>query len=199
MLGELPAFSYEMKHLTFGKVQRNYHLILGEDYHQYSVPFTLIGKKLKIIYTSDTVEIYDEFKRVAVHKRSYKKHGYTTLEEHMPPNHRYIARGWNADYFEQQAAAVGAATLSVVKKILTSKFFHEQTYNSCLGILRLGKKYSNERLEAACSRALASPIINYKTIENILKKNLDKQPLLLQENVFIIPKHEQLRGSAAYQ
>ena len=56
-----------------GRSKRNYHVIVGEDNHQYSVPYRLIGKRLKITYTSDTVEIYDHLDRVAVHKRSFKK------------------------------------------------------------------------------------------------------------------------------
>ena len=201
LLKELPASRYEMKHVTEGKVQRNYHVIVGEDYHQYSVPFTLIGKKLKIVYTAATVEIYDDLKRVALHKRNYKRHGYSTKEEHMPANHRhqFAAKGWNAEYFERQATAVGTSTLAVIKRILTSKFFYEQTYNSCLGILRLGKQYTNERLEAACHHALPSPVLNYRTIENILKNNRDKQSTLFDEPISPIPEHHQLRGPSAYQ
>lgn len=200
-LKELPAARYEMKHIAMGKVQKNYHVIVGEDFHQYSVPFALIGKRLKIVYTSDTVEIYHDMKRVALHPRNYKKHGYSTKEEHMPANHRhqFAAKGWNAEYFEKQAAVVGTSTLAVIKKILTSKFFYEQTYNSCLGILRLGKQYTNERLEAACLHALPSPVLNYRTINNILKNNRDKQSTLFDEPVSSIPEHHQLRGPSAYQ
>lgn len=201
MLKQLPNTRYEMKKVAWGKVQKNYHVIAGEDYHQYSVPFTLIGKRLKIVYTSNMVEVYDDHTRVALHKRSRKKYGYTTKEEHMPANHRHQAaqKGWNAEYFEKLAAAVGPATLAGVKRILASKAFFEQTYNSCLGILRLGKQYGNDRLEAACARALASPIINYTTIANILKYNLDKQQTLFDKTVTAIPEHNQVRGPSAYQ
>lgn len=198
---ELPAERYEMKRITKGKVAGNYHVILGEDFHHYSVPFTLIGKKLKIVYTVYAVEIYDDMKRVAVHKRNHIKHGYSTNPEHMPANHRhqFAAKGWNAEYFEQQAAVIGDSTLAVIKKILGSKFFYEQTYNSCLGILRLGKHYTNARLEAASQRALASPIINYHTLNNILKNNMDKQATLFDTPASSIPEHDQVRGPSAYQ
>lgn len=201
LLKELPNTRYEMKKVTWGKVQKNYHVIVGEDRHQYSVPFILIGKTLKIVYTANMIEVYDDRTRVALHKRSRKKHGYTTVAEHMPPNHQHEAarKGWNAEYFETQAGYIGASTLAVVKRILASKSFYEQTYNSCLGILRLGKQYGNDRLEAACIRVLASPIINYGTIANILKHNLDKQPTLFDKPASSIPEHNQLRGPAAYQ
>ena len=42
-------------------------------------------------------------------------------------------------------------------------------------ILRLAEKYSNDRLEAACLRAVEYDNYAYKAISNILKNNLDKQ------------------------
>lgn len=197
-LKDLPSSAYEIKNVTQGKVQRNYHVILGEDRHQYSVPYTLIGKQLKIIYTTDTVEIYDQLQRVTLHKRSYKKNGYTTMAEHMPPNHRHVAeqRGWDDEYFLREASYRGQAVQGVIKKILASKAFYEQTYNSCLGILRLGKQYGSQRLEAACQRALTAPAVNYGMIANILKRHLDKTS---PDPTRTTPPHEQIRGPQTYQ
>jgi transposase len=201
LLKELPFARYELKRVTWGKVQKNYHVIVGEDYHQYSVPFTLIGKRLKIVYTTETVEIYDGQTRVALHKRNYQRHRYSTKEEHMPANHKHEAarRGWNAGYFEQQATAIGPHALSAIKRILASKFFPEQTYNSCLGVLRLAKEYTPVRLEAACKRAAGSPVINYRTISNILKNNMDKEPDLFDTATSTIPVNKEVRGPSAYQ
>ena len=53
----------------------------------------------------------------------------------------------------------------------------EMGYRGCLGIIRLAKKYSNERLEAAAERALLTGACRYKSIESILKNSLDLQPL----------------------
>ena len=198
-LKDLPSMPYEIKHVTYSKVQRNYHVILGTDRHQYSVPFTLIGKRLKIIYTTLTVEVYHDLKRVALHARNYKKNDYTTLAEHMPLNHQHIneQRGWNGDYFEQQASMIGESTLQVIRRVLESKIFYQQTYNSCLGILRLGKQYGIDRLEAACLRALTAPLVNYGMIANILKRNLDKVPIT--EPISPVPRHQQIRGADLYQ
>lgn len=198
MLKELPSSTYLMRNVTHSKVQRNYHVIVGQDRHQYSVPYTLIGKRLKIIYTTDTVEVYDNLQRVALHKRSYKKNGYSTIAEHMPPNHRHVTeqRGWDDEYFLREASYRGQAVQQVIKKILQSKAFYEQTYNSCLGIFRLGKQYGNPRLEAACERALAAPMVNYGMIANILKRHLDKTSTNTQQTT---PPHEQIRGPQTYQ
>ena len=198
LLKELPSSDYLIKKVTESKVQRNYHVIVGEDRHQYSVPYTLIGKRLKIIYTSETVEIYDGLSRVAIHRRSYKKNGYTTLAQHRPEkhNHQVQQKAWDGEYFERQAALVGPATLKVVSRILQSNVFYEQTYNSCLGILRLGNCYSNERLEAACRRIEHAPVVNCGMVKNILKKHLDKE---ITKPIQFTPPHEQIRGPQAYQ
>jgi transposase len=198
-LKELPSSPYQIKHVTESKVQRNYHVIVGQDRHQYSVPYTLIGKRLRIIYTADTVEVYDALKRVAVHKRSYRRNGYTTLIEHRPPAHRYVAeqRAWSDDDFLRQASYIGQAVQQVIKRMLDSNTFYEQTYNSCLGILRLAKQYGNARLQAACERAANAPKINFGIISNILKNHLDQLPT--DKDASTIPQHQQIRGPQSYQ
>ncbi|MFT3945696.1 MAG: hypothetical protein QM763_24870 [Agriterribacter sp.] len=65
--------------------------------------------------------------------------------------------------------------------------------------MRLGKQYGNDRLEAACTRALAGEVFTYRTIDNILKNNLDKQPFVSQQELFKTPPHDNLRGPQAYQ
>lgn len=201
LLQPLPASPFVMKHRVQAKVQKNYHITLGEDWHHYSVPYQYIGKAVSVVYDADTVEIYLQFQRIALHKRNYKKHGYTTVKEHMPQGHQHYfeQRGWTADYFIKQAAAIGASTKQYIEKLLKGKHFTEQTYNACLGILRLGKQYGNDRLEAACSRALSGEQFTYRTIDNILKNNLDKQPWSQQSELFKTPPHDNLRGPDAYQ
>ncbi|HNS11684.1 MAG TPA: IS21 family transposase [Bacteroidia bacterium] len=198
LLKPLPENPYVIKRTTQAKVQKNYHVILGEDFHQYSVPYNLIGKTVKIIYTRDSVEIYHDHKRVAFHCRNYKRHGYTTFESHMPSNHKHMVerKGWNQDTFMNRAETIGPATREFISRILSSKVFPEQTYNSCLGIFRLGSHYGNDRLEAACKRAAVSAYANYGIIQNILKNNLDKD---IQPEINFIPDHENIRGSTSYQ
>lgn len=199
LLKPLPPAGYEIKRTTESTVGKDYHVIIGEDMHHYSVPYTLIGKRLKIIYTADTVEVYDNLKRVALHKRGYKQRGYTTNPDHRAPNHKHVAEqgGWDDEYFLRNASYLGQSVQQVVKRILQSKLFQEQTYNSCLGILRLGKQYGGERLEAACQRAINAPAVNYGVIKNILKNNLDK--ISDQPSSSGIPDHNQIRGPHSYQ
>lgn len=92
----------------------------------------------------------------------------------MPQDHqRYLE--WNGDRFRKWAERIGINTYSVINAILASKSVEQQTYRSCMGLLKLAEKYSDSRLEAACKKALsftASP--SYKSIQNILATRADQ-------------------------
>ena len=162
-------------HTTKAKVQMNYHVVLGEDMHLYSVPYQYIGQSTTITYDEQNVEIYIGFKRIAAHKRDYRRHAYTTLAEHMPEKHlKYNeTQGWDAEYFLSFASRIGESSSEVFKQVLASKDFIEQTYNACLGLKRLSEIYESTRFEAACRRALKASRITYGLIKNILVNNLD--------------------------
>lgn len=199
-LRPLPTKSFEVKKTVLAKVQKNYHIILGEDMHQYSVPWRYSGKKVKAVYTSDTVEIYHEHKRIALHGRNYRRHGYSTLKEHMPENHKAIMeqKGWDAGYFLRQASKTGPSTRQAIAQVLESKSFPEQTYNACLGILRLENKYGQDRLEASCTLMLQGPRVNFGILNNILKNNMDKQLKNAADQEFKTPTNKNIRGSQNY-
>ena len=139
------------------------------------------------------MEIYIGLKRIAFHRRDYRKHGYTTLPEHMPEKHLV----WDAEYFLLLASKIGESSTSVFKKVLALKDFIEQTYNACMGLKRLADIYGSVRFEADCHRALRGSRITYGMIKNILENNLDKieEP---QPDLFVIPDHENIRGSQNY-
>lgn len=202
VLQPLGATAYAMKHYTQAKVQKNYHITLGEDWHHYSVPFRFIGQRVKVIYDADWVEIYLNLERIAIHRRSYKSHGYSTVEEHRTPDHRLYTqmKGWDGDYFLSKAAAIGTYTHQYVEKVLQSRRFTEQTFNGCMGILRLASKKTvgSARMEAACKRALQGDTFNYKTIERILMARLDQLDDLAQPDLFQTPDHPNVRGADHY-
>jgi len=200
LLLPLPIGPFVPKNKVEAKVQRNYHVTLGEDWHHYSVPYQNIGKTVQIIYDTDHVEIYLDNVRIVCYRRNYNRNGHTTLPEHMPPDQNHYARikGYNREYFIEKATQIGDNTSSAISKILEQKIFVEQTYNSCLGVFRLGEKYGSDRLEAACGRALLGYKVTYMVIKNILERNLDKA--ILQTDLFIhLPDHENIRGSESYQ
>jgi transposase len=200
LLRQLPDVPFGYRHKTQGKVQRNYHVIVGEDWHQYSVPFQHIGKQVSVIYDQDVVEVYLDFVRIAAHVRSFKPRGYSTLLEHMPPHHRKQkeVQGWDSDYFLERAERIGGCAVEAIRAVMSSKTFIEQSYNSCLGIMRLADKVGHPRMEAACRRALQGRRVNFGTIKAILDKNLDS--IDQGEDIqFSLPFHENLRGNKDYQ
>ena len=113
--------------------------------------------------------------RLTSHRRLYGRKGqYSTITEHMPPSHQQYLE-WNGDRFRQWAKRIGSSTYQTVDAILTSKLVEQQSYRSCMGLLKLADKYSVDRLEAACSKALtftATP--SYKSIKNILDTGSDR-------------------------
>lgn len=199
LLKPLPSEHFTVRHTTSAKVQFNYHVELGENKHYYSVPYQYIGKQTKVIYDQSTVEIFVGIERIAVHKRNFKKNGYTTLEAHMPAAHKFHAesQGWDDLYFNAFATKIGPNAQAVFAHVLSSRHFKEQSYKACLGLKSLSTNYSEARFENACRRALKGFYINYGTIKSILEKNLDGQidPPLEMDSII---EHDNLRPSGTY-
>ena len=125
--------------------------------------------------TDQIVEIFFNHNRIASHRRRYGRKGqYSTVPEHMPENHQKYLE-WNGDRFRKWAENIGDNTHKVVNAILASTKIEQQAYRSCMGLLKLADKYSPQRLESACIKALsytASP--SYKSVKNILAAGKDK-------------------------
>lgn len=97
--------------------------------------------------------------------------------------------------------SIGPQTRQLVTVILESRPHPEQGYRSCLGLLRLAKTYSPERLEAACGRALAAGARSYRHVKSILKNGLDRAPVEEPSEAVThrVIEHENVRGPDYYQ
>jgi transposase len=195
----LPAQPFSLKNTSLLTVQRNYHIQLKDNHHYYSVPFTLVGKKVKVLYDDKVVEVYYEHQRVSLHHRTRQYSCYHTLPEHMPSTHQHVSklRGWTKDDLLHEAQKIGPCTMQALEQVLQSSFYPEQNFKSCQGLLMLEKSFGSKRLEAACARALIGPRVNYTMIKTILQKGLDRQQGLFAEQS--IPDHENIRGPVQYQ
>jgi transposase len=139
--------------------------------------------------------------RVASHLRSHLPGRYTTLSEHMPKSHQKHLQ-WTPSRLIRWAGTIGPQTQKLLTFILENRPHPEQGYRSCLGVLRLKERYTPERLEAACARALAFKAYSYKNVESILKNGLDQQPLdgpSSPQTRLPLREHENLRGRDYYQ
>jgi transposase len=195
----LPSTPYEYAEWKKARVNIDYHIEI--DRHYYSVPYQLVREQVDVRLTSSTLEVLFKNRRVASHKRDYHQGGFTTLREHMPKSHqRYL--DWTPSRIIRWAGKNGPKTKKLINQILDSRPHPEQGFRSCLGIMRLAKSYSPDRLEAACSRALLIKGYSFKSVESILKKNLDQQPLLFdqvdQGEIEQSIPHSNLRGKDYY-
>lgn len=196
-LAPLPVQAYQVRHYAMGTVYKSSHIHLSKDKHYYSVPFEYIGKKVRIIYTQDAVEIYWGQKRIALHQRNRKRYDYTTDPLHMPTTHRYVAE-WNPDKFLNWAASIGVHCKTFIALLLAKKQHPEQSYKSCAGVLSLSKRVGNSRLDNACRRAMSYERISYKSVKSILEKGWDT----IEEDTHeesTLPEHENIRGKDYYQ
>jgi transposase len=194
-LKPLPVQPYQYAEWKIATVHIDYHI--EADSHYYSVPYQLIGKKIDARITATTIECFYKSRSVASHIRSYLKGRHTTLKEHMPVSHQQWAK-WNPQRFINWAAKIGPHTAELIEVILNSRKHPQQGFRSCLGILRLAKSYDEQRLEAACRRALTIGGTSYKSVASILKYNLDQKPLPGQSRTEIGIDHENIRGARYY-
>ena len=147
--------------------------------------------------TATVVEIFLKGRRIASHRRRWGRGQYATDPAHMPRSHREHAE-WTPSRIIHWAKETGPSTAQLVEKIMDERRHPEQGYRASLGILRLSKRYSPERLEKACQRALACRSHSYRSVESMLKNRLEDQPLP-SKNIIPLPRHENLRGSSYFQ
>jgi len=188
-LKPLPAMPYEFAQWKQAKVHVDYHVEV--EGHYYSVPHTLVGRKIDLRYTVTTVEAFHRGQRVASHARVDLRGRHTTVESHMPPHHRNAK--WSPQRLIGWAEKTGPATAQLITTILHSRRHVEQGYRSCMGILRLGERFGASRLEAACQRALSIKSLSYRSVESILSHGLDAQPVTPEPPAPRL-QHDNLRG-----
>jgi len=194
-LRPLPAQPYELAEWKKVRVNIDYHVEV--DAHYYSVPYQLVRKSLEARFTERTVECFHKGQRVASHPRSRLKGRHTTVPEHMPASHRSYAE-WTPQRLVRWAAKTGPATASVMQSILERRAHPQQGFRSALGIMRLGKSFGEERLEAACRRALTLGACSYKSIASILRQGLDRRALPEQQDLDLGIEHANIRGADYY-
>ena len=194
-LRPLPARPYEFAEWRKARVAPNIHI--EAEGHYYSVPHTLVKRQLDVRLCATTVEVFHQGRRVAAHVRSFRRGGYSTVKEHMPEAHRRYL-DWTPERLLRWGQKIGAATGAVIETILAARRHPQQAFNACFGVLRLANGFGEQRLEAACVRALSIGTVSYKSIASILEKGLDRRPLPEPEQQTLPLEHANLRGSDYY-
>lgn len=194
-LSPLPVERFEMNTYRNVTVMKNCHILLGDDKHYYSVPYRYIGKKVKVVFNRSKVSVFYMNDRIAFHLRDRKPFGYTTIKDHLPSAHQFVAE-WNPDKFIQWARNIDPDVEVYIRGILSQKVYPEHSYRSCIGVLSLDKKVGRERLIAACRKANAMHVYNYKFIDRLIRKNLESYQE--EEDHRKLPDHDNIRGEQYY-
>lgn len=190
----LPAERYELAEWRKVRVNLDYHVEV--EGHYYSVPYQLCRLELEARLTARVVECFHKGRRVASHVRSSERGRHTTAKEHMPKAHQAYLE-WTPERIAQWTGAAGPATRQLVERIIASKPHPQQGFRAALGIMRLGKIYGAERLEAASERALRFGALSYRSLASILKCGLDRAEDPAAEVKSIA--HPNIRGAAYFK
>jgi transposase len=192
----LPERTYEFAQWKKARVHRiDYHVAV--EGHHYSAPHRLAGEAVDVRCSASAIEIFHRNQRVAAHPRSTRRGGYTTEPGHRPYSHQQHL-DWSPQRMIRWASQTGPSTAAAVEEILRTRPHPEQGYRACLGIIRLGKRYSAPRLEAACTRALEIRGVSYRSIESILKNRLDERHPEAQTTLALPQQHAHVRGRTYY-
>lgn len=196
LLSPLPKEAFEIKKYKELTVGQNGHIYLTEKKNYYSVPYHLIGQKVKVIYTKTRVHIYAKGEQVAVHLRSYRPAHYTTNENHLASHHQHY-KDRSPDYYIKKAGAVNPSFMSLVELLFKQDKYPEKLYRSCDGLLRLARTTPILILEKACQIALENKIYSYAFLNNIIENRMvDEEPSGSEKP---LPKHDNVRGPGYYQ
>lgn len=193
-LSPLPARPYEFASWKAAKVNIDYHVEFKKFF--YSVSWREAHQKVRIRATATTVEIFKGDQRIAVHVRKYIGDRYSTLEEHMPPQHQFLR--WPPSKLVAMGEKIGEPVKAVVEAVFKSKSHPEQGFRAALGLLRLARVLGEDRLLNACKKAISLGSPTYKSVKSILETGQDKCLSTTAEEQKL-PVHENIRGAAYYQ
>lgn len=154
------------------KAHRDCHV--QHDRSWYSVPFALAGQTLWLKASPGLVTIHDgHYRQVAAHVRAERPYSRSTVQDHLPPDAaRFFAH--DRDWCLAQAKVIGTACLELVETLLSDHI--AERLRAAQGVIRLKEKYGQDRLEAACRRALDHGSPQYRTVKTILAGGHDQRP-----------------------
>jgi hypothetical protein len=195
-LRPLPTGWFIFKQQREVTVQKNCHIQLADNKHYYSVPYRYIGRKVKVLYDAEHVEIFFQNQRIALHPYNHQERGYSTTPDHMPSTHRFFS-DWSEPYFIRRAHQVGPQTVLFFEALFRTKAHPEQAFRSCVGLLALAEQYGHAAMELTCFAALERRRYTYIFVQYHLEQNHTK---LKVKKVLSIPTdHQNLRGADYYK
>ncbi len=170
-LQPLPETAYDLAVWKQAKVHRDCYVVFDNAY--YSVPFRLVGQSVRLRGGGQEVRLYSsDYQLVATHERASQPGKRITHPAHLPPDK---LPGLVLDRAGCQAVAadIGLATTALVGRLLADPVVDRLAMVRRL--LRLRESVGDERLEAACERALRFDEASYKSVKRILQQGLEAE------------------------
>lgn len=186
-----------MKERRTATVIRNSYVTLFK--HHYSAPKEYIGKRVNIVYNSETLEIFHGLRHVATHYRDDTPYGYTQKASHNLPG-RHGSYEKNLGEIFQRAVSIDNIVLVYLKEVAAHKRYLPIAFRSCRGILSLERRFGLERLVSACACASHARLYRYQDVLGILEKGDDAGFLPSAEDCGTdagetkLPRHKNIRG-----
>lgn len=174
LLRPLPAAPFEISRWVYRRrVQKNGHVVFERNF--YSVPYAHIGRAVDLRVTDTTLEVFVGQERLTSHLLAPigVVNEYRTHDGDLPDGPRY--RQWDATRVREWATRIGPNALTVVNRIFEQVPVEEQGLDAALAVLRLTRRYSTARVEAAAEIALASRVRSprYAHLRPILETRQD--------------------------
>jgi transposase len=192
----LPSSPFQFTQVKYAvRVAPNYHIEF--DKHYYSVPHEIARECVDVYQINNILEIYHDGNHICRYKKEQPNYRYTTKDEHMPSNHKFV-KGWSAPWFIDQAHKIGTAMAELVSRVMENRKHPEQGFRTAMGLLSLSKKYPKERVEKAAQRALFFGNLTCKAMKAILEQGLETQAIPQENQNKKTVLHENIRGQEYY-
>jgi hypothetical protein len=199
-LKPLPVHRFVFTERKWARVSIDYHVAFEDRF--YSAPHTLVGERVEVRASTTMVELWHGGQRVHGHLRSYGPKGIAvTCDAHRPISHHDYGK-WPPERLVSWAAKIGPSVARVAEMTLAQYPRPELGYRAVLGLVRSGERHAAARFDAACEYALAvsgSTPPRRKYIEALLKRGLERVPVLQQQELPSLGPHENIRGRAYYE
>lgn len=193
-LQPLPAHAFE--YTEFRRVRVGMDGLFEVDGTPYNTPFMLSGKVVDLRISPGTVEVLYQGQRAASHER---KESLTPVinAQYLRPADQHFSQ-WSAAQALAWAAEVGAGAQGFLSKLLAASAIKEHGYRMTTAMKRMQTEFGNERLDAACARAIEIGANSISSVRSILRTKLDQQgnpDSTHQEAAF---HHPNVRGADYY-
>ena len=166
MLG-LPAAPFELATWSTPKVGPDIHIKVGRAL--YSVPWAHIGKTVDARVGTRAVEVFLDGKLIKTHPR-VERGKQTDVGDYPPEKIAFFMR--TPAWCRRKAAELGPAVAAVVDELMEVNALYR--LRQAQGVVGLADKVGNDRLEAACARAIAVGDASYRTIKGILAAGTER-------------------------